>query len=204
MASTAARTARKRNPRGEGERLRSALMDAARELLLEHGNADALSIRNITARAGVSPTALYLHFADKEELLGAVCDEAFEEFGGYINAAAAAHAADPREQILAMGEAYVAFAQQRPGVYRILFATPGRFGMTPGPNEKDPGIQALDALIAAAAKCLPPGHDPRAAALQLWTAMHGYVSLRQVMPDFEWPSSSEFLHAMSVAALGAP
>lgn len=194
---------RKRNPRGEGERLRSALMDATRELLLEHGTTDALSIRSITAHAGVSPTALYLHFADKEELLRAVCDEAFEEFATFLASAADEYADDPREQILAMGEAYVAFAQQRPGVYRILFATPGRFGGAPGSPDEDPGMTALDALIAAAAKCVAPGHDPRAAALQLWTAMHGYVSLRQVLTEFDWPSSSEFLRGISLAALGA-
>ena len=60
------------NPRGQGERLRTALLDAARDLLLELGDQSKLSVRAVTARAGVTPNALYLHFADKEALLRAV------------------------------------------------------------------------------------------------------------------------------------
>jgi AcrR family transcriptional regulator len=51
-----ASTTRSRNPRGQGERLRAALMDAARDLLLELGDQDKLSVRAVTARAGVTPT----------------------------------------------------------------------------------------------------------------------------------------------------
>ena len=64
--------ARKRNPRGQGDQLRAALMEAARDLLLELGDQDKVSVRAVTARAGVSPNALYIHFATKDELLSAV------------------------------------------------------------------------------------------------------------------------------------
>ena len=78
---------RPRNPRGQGERLRTTLMDAARELLLELGDQDKLSVRAITARAGVSPNALYLHFADKDELLSALMIASYKELRDFLRAA---------------------------------------------------------------------------------------------------------------------
>ena len=197
------RAARQRNPRGEGERLRRALMEATSELLLEHGTADSLSIRSVTARAGVSPTALYLHFTDMDELLRAVCDEAFEELGTFLRDAAVAHE-DARAQLQAMGEAYFEFAQKRPGLYRILFATPGRLGLNfpPGKPSEDPGMAAFEVLVLATARCLGDGADPLPVALQLWTALHGFVSLRAVLPVFGWPSNEEFLRGLYGAHLG--
>ncbi len=203
--SSAAST-RKRNPRGEGERLRAALMEATVELLLEHGSADQLSIRGVTSRAGVSPTALYLHFSDKDELIRAVCDEAYEELGDFIMQAAASRDGDPRAQLEAMGEAYIAFARQRPALYRVLFATPGRLGGTTRPRHEDPGARALDALVETTARCIEDGRDPLGVALQLWTGLHGFVSLRMVMSQpghsKQWPSDEAFLGALVRAHLG--
>jgi AcrR family transcriptional regulator len=150
-AGAIAAETRTRNARGEGERLRAALMEAAAELMLEHGSAERLSIRSITARAGVSPTALYLHFTDKEELLRAVSAEAFEELGRYLREAAAVHPDDPAARLRAMGEAYISFAQERPGHYRILFATPGRVAASvpARPSDADAGTRVLAQLVSS-------------------------------------------------------
>jgi AcrR family transcriptional regulator len=189
--------ARPRNARGEGERLRAALMEATGELLLEQGSSERLSIRAITARAGVSPTALYLHFADKDELLGAVCDEAFAELRDYLRAASAAHE-EPRAQLRAMGEAYITFAFERSGHYRILFGTSGRLSSAGvvEPAAEDPGMDAFAELLGATARCIGAQADPRPVALQLWTALHGFVSLRSVLPNFGWPGREEFLQQL--------
>jgi len=205
MSTTARR--RKRNPRGEGERLRAALIDACGELLLERGTADGLSIRAVTARAGVSPTALYLHFADLDELLRTVCDEAFEELVAFLVEAASHEDGDPRRTLRAMGRAYIDFADQRPGLYRILFATPAR-GLAPPEGGEDPGIAAFDALVAATRGCVARGVDAEAAAVQLWTGLHGYVALRSVMPKVKpglpWPAPDEFLDGLLAGHIGAP
>jgi AcrR family transcriptional regulator len=196
---------RKRNPRGEGERLRASLIEATGELLLERGDADGLSIRAVTARAGVSPTALYLQFAGMEELLLAVSDEAFEDLGGYMRAALEERGEDPRARLQAIGEAYVRFAEQRPGHYRILFATPGRDGRKELLGEEDKGVgkEVFGLLVASTADCLPEGSDPMPVALQLWTALHGYVSLREVMPGFPWPDVTDFVLGCHEAHFGA-
>lgn len=195
--------ARKRNARGEGERLRAALMDATTELLVERGSAEGLSIRSITSRAGVSPTALYLHFPGKEELLWAVCDAAFEELLAYMRDADAAHEGDPRAQLQALGEAYVRFALQRPSLYRVAFETPVPLG---GDAEAlpadDPGMLAFGLLVRAAGRCLPAGRDARTVALQLWAALHGFVTLRAMMPKFAWPETGAFLAELFDAHIG--
>ncbi len=200
--------ARKRNPRGEGERLRTALMDAASELLLERG-VEALSIRAVTARAGVSPTALYLHFADMGELLGAVCDAAFEDLRSFLLQAEAAHRGDPRAQMQAMGHAYVRFALERPGHYRILFGTALAPSAAATPHggaaggDDAPGKQAFQDLVRATTRCLAPGVDPRPVALQIWTGLHGFVSLRAAMPNYEqWPDADTFLTQLYAAHVG--
>jgi AcrR family transcriptional regulator len=199
--------ARERNPRGQGERLRAALIESAIDLLADVQNVDALSIRAVTSRAGVTPTALYLHFADKQELLRAVCDEAFEELFAYLDQAAASKDGDPRAQLEAMGAAYIDFAHQRPALYRILFATPGRFSGGERPPEEDPGKRALTALVDVTARAMPDNPDPLGVALQLWTALHGFVSLRSVQPEIDqkmrWPSDEEFLRQLTRAQLGA-
>jgi AcrR family transcriptional regulator len=210
MASTVSSrkraSTRKRNPRGEGERLRASLIEATGELLLEHGDADGLSIRAVTARAGVSPTALYLQFAGMEELLQAVSDEAFEDLGSYMRAALESAGDDPRARLQAIGEAYVRFAEQHPGHYRILFATRGREGRLENLRAQDDGVgkEVFELLLACTADCLPEGSDPRPVALQLWTTLHGYVSLREVMPGFEWPDVTDFVLQCHAAHFGAP
>ncbi len=197
---------RKRNPRGEGERLRAALMEATVELLLERGSSDQLSIRAVTSRAGVSPTALYLHFADKQELLRAVCDEAFEELIAFLEQAAAEADGDARAQLEAMGLAYLKFARHRPALYRVLFATPGRFGGGERPPEQDPGKRALEALVEVTTRAVPDDPDPLGVALQLWTGLHGFVSLQSVMPEIgqkmRWPSDEDFLRGLTRSHLG--
>src|SRR4051812_28777104 len=116
QAGAASKPPRARNARGEGERLREALMDAAGELLVEGTSAEALSIRGITARAGVTPTALYLHFADKQELLQALVARGYEELLEVLSEAESG-GRDPRAQLKAMALAYIAFGLQRPQLY---------------------------------------------------------------------------------------
>jgi hypothetical protein len=99
----------------------------------------------------------------------------------------------------------VRFAEQRPGHYRILFATPGRDGRVEHLGAQDTGVgkEVFGLLLACTADCLPEGSDPMPVALQLWTALHGYVSLREVMPGFPWPDVTDFVRRLDTAHLGA-
>jgi AcrR family transcriptional regulator len=231
-ASTSRPSRRARNPRGQGQRLRTALIDAAIALLAELEDVEALSIRAVTARAGVTPTALYLHFADKEELETAVKDRCFRELRRYVLTAEAQSGPDPRAQLKAMGHAYLDFAAERPGYYRALFHTRrasrpagseagGAPASAPGLAETEretdaapdagaaieiggppAGADAFGDLVRGVARCLPPGRDAFPTAFMVWAGLHGYTGLR-TMIHFPLPPADAYLRQLLDDHLGA-
>jgi AcrR family transcriptional regulator len=194
-----AKKGRSPNPRGQGDRLRAALLDAARDLLLELGDQSKLSVRAVTARAGVTPNALYLHFADKEALLSAVMTAGYTEFRAILQAAIP-ETSDPIEQLRAYGYAYLEFAAQRPGLYRVLFMTTIREGVPVpernGPTGEDEGVDAFNDFLAIVTRCLPNDADPFTRSAYIWAALHGYATLRQAIPTFPWPPEHEYVERM--------
>jgi AcrR family transcriptional regulator len=184
-------------------------MDAARELLLELGDQEKLSVRAVTARAGVSPNALYLHFADKDALLGAVMVAGYRELRAFLQAAVASED-EPTEQLRAYCHAYLAFARQRPGIYRVLFMTKIRAGVPVpargAPTGQDEGVDAFNDVLDIVTRCLPNEPDPFMQSAYLWAGLHGYVALRGVIPTFPWPAERDYVErmiALHVAPAGA-
>jgi AcrR family transcriptional regulator len=150
-------------------------------LLDRTGEPDRVTIRGVAAEVGVAPTALYLHFADRDELMVAVVEERFAEFRRSIDAADPG--GDPLDALVARGVAYVEFALAHPGHYRALF---GGFRL----SEERPdlaarcqaaGAPAFEALIEAVQRCLDAGRlqgsDPYPIAVGLWSMTHGYADL---------------------------
>jgi AcrR family transcriptional regulator len=191
---------RTRSQRGEGERLRRALLDAATEVLAETQDVDKLSVRTITARAGVSPTALYLHFADKDELTEAIKHHSFRALGAVLREAKQEQGDDAVAQLRAMGRAYLRFAREQPGPYAICFRTHG-FHTRPKVNQDidnahdGQGVagEVFGLLVATVAECLKGRADPFEISYLLWTAMHGRVTLIEAMPTFPFPDEDRFL-----------
>src|SRR4051794_27860964 len=109
---------RQRNRRGEGERLRVEILDAARRLLADHP-VEALSQRAVAREVGISPPALYLHFADRRALVWAVLEQLFAELARYTETAAAA--AKDGSPLRAWCLAYCRYGLENPGHYRLLF-----------------------------------------------------------------------------------
>jgi AcrR family transcriptional regulator len=186
--------ARERNPRGQGERLRTALIDAAIELLAEVQNVEALSIRAVTARAGVTPTALYLHFADKEALIEAVKERCFAELLAYPSEPEVP--GDPRANLESGCRAYIQFSVDRPGYYRVLFHTTR--GEVPSaiaePHHWPHGAaEALGQLIEAVRDCLPPDTDPVPPSMMIWAGLHGYIGLRRSIPSVPFAPPDEYV-----------
>src|SRR5215468_1634410 len=105
----------------EKEEVKQKILDAARELFVEHGY-EAVSMRKIAERIEYSPTAIYLHFKDKEAVLREICDA---DFGALAQGfATIARIADPRERLVATGNAYAEFGLTHPNHYRLMFMTP--------------------------------------------------------------------------------
>jgi len=197
---------RRRAPRGQGERLRDEILDAAERLLLESGDAEAVSIRAVADAVGVTPPSIYLHFEDKNELIFAVCEKHFARLDQVLEAAAA-RSTDPLESLRLRGRAYVRFGLDNPEHYRILFmgkpsATPESFD-----EERLRTSASFDHLVGAVRTCMDAGvipqQDPVFVAIGLWTAVHGLTSLLVAKPDFPWPDVERLAdHLCTVHVLG--
>ncbi len=109
----------KKNPYHHGD-LRDALIAAAL-VILKDKPAKNLSLREVARQAGVSHTAPYRHFEDKADLLAAVAEEGFIEFGRCLKAAVVAAKAEPIESLQATGEAYIRYALEHPIHFRVMF-----------------------------------------------------------------------------------
>jgi len=203
MATGAQRPARVRNQRGEGDRLRAALLEAAGDLLAEAQDIDELSVRAVTARAGVSPTALYLHFADKEELVVAVKTSCFEALGEVLRRAEAAYEGDPQAQLRAMGRAYLRFAREQPGRYAILFHTQ-HTPAQPRRKRRKPvvGLDVFELVVAAVARCRGDDADAFEIAVALWMALHGRALAVGALPGFPFPDEERFVDLLVERLVG--
>ena len=107
--------------------MRDEILDATTELLLETGHAKEVSIRSVAQRVGVTPPSIYLHFADKDALLDAVCARYFEKLDEEMQRAARDQATI-LEVLRAQGLAYVRFATETPELYRIATMGDGTQG----------------------------------------------------------------------------
>ncbi len=156
-------------------------MDAARRLFAEQGFA-AVSMRKIADAVEYSPTAIYLHFKDKEDLLRQVCNDDFAQFYA-VTAAAAVHR-NPVERVRHMGRAYVRFAVEHPNHFRRMFMDPPMVAMDDsdlaGRGDLSADGYALFKAQVKAAKASwrrPYSTDTELAAQVLWAAVHGVASL---------------------------
>jgi AcrR family transcriptional regulator len=193
---------RPRSPRGQGEQLRSDLLDSALRLLGAAGDPEDVSIRAVAKAAGVSPTAAYRHFEDRDDLLAAAVGRCFELFSVLLLRAIEG-VDDPFEALRRAGQAYVEFAQSDQGLYRALFTNPLHLDKDVG-DEDSPGHNAFDTLVGMVQACLDAGapargpggaDEPEATylAVQVWTWIHGLVDLRITHPTMPWPDTDVFL-----------
>lgn len=179
---------RTRNPRGEGGRLRADLIAAANAILEEDGSEDAVTLRAVARRAGVTPMSIYPHFADVGALLLEVVRQAFDGLAAALRQAGD-ESLPPAARLEAVCRAYVDYARAHPDRYRVMFGRHGRRrgeAMTaPRPIERLGGAEAFGLLVEAVART--GAADPTGQATAIWVAIHGMVSLRDAIPAFPWP-----------------
>ncbi|MGD1016388.1 MAG: TetR/AcrR family transcriptional regulator [Roseiarcus sp.] len=176
--------------------LRPALIAAAR-LLLDEGGPDSVGLREAARRVGVSPTATYRHFRDKDALLASVAAEGFREF-----ATALAQAGREGQPLSAMGAAYVDFALARPGMFRLMFS-PLIAKREAYPELREAADEAFAVLRRGVRSQAPQGEGVEAAALAAWSLVHGLVHLilDGVLPK---ESAQVFKSAILAPPKGAP
>jgi AcrR family transcriptional regulator len=120
--------------------LRERILATSRDLLDRDGVA-GLSMREVARQTGVTHQAPYHHFQDRESILAELVTRGFTELGRRLalaNDLAMTHG--KRAALLASGEAYVGFALEQPGVFRIMFrpdvCDPSRFPLVTEAGEK--------------------------------------------------------------------
>ncbi|MCV7065046.1 TetR/AcrR family transcriptional regulator [Mycolicibacterium farcinogenes] len=183
---------RRRAPRGSGELLRDQILDVTTELLLETGHAKAVSIRSVAQRVGVTPPSIYLHFADKDALLDAVCSRYFEKLDEEMQRVAADQLSTI-EVLRAQGHAYVNFARRTPELYRLATMGEGRPGSDVDTALNSSAFQHMRTAVQALMDegIYPPG-DATTMALELWTTAHGVAAILISKPYLPWGDVEEF------------
>jgi AcrR family transcriptional regulator len=143
--------------------LRPALLRAAEDVMAKQG-LDALKLRDVARRAGVSHNAPYRHFKDRDALLAALAEDGFRALGRALEGKSGNQ----------MGEAYVRFGLAHPARFRLMFG--GRLQLSEHPGLREASRHAYDALLQAvrARQDLP---DPELAAAAAWSLVHGLANL---------------------------
>lgn len=156
--------------------LRRALIDAALALVAEEASVEAISLRAIARRAGVTPGACYHHFCDRDALYATIAREGFEALA---DAQRAVEAPQPHARLAAMCAAYVRFALAHPTHYRLMFrASPSELQ---GDGAQLLGEVAMSTFttLAGAVGAARPGSDEetRRRAILAWATAHGAVEV---------------------------
>lgn len=162
--------------------LPKAVLRTAAQILEKEG-LEALSVREVARRAGVSHNAPYRHFPDREKLLEALAAEGFELLGEAL-------ASRPRRE---MGEAYVEFALAHPQRFRLMFG-----GLVKPANREARAYESLQKAFADLGE-----HAPYAAAAA-WALVHG---LSHLLLDghFEGRERKQFVRdVLSTVRFSAP
>ena len=183
--------------------LRSELVAAAHKLVQEEGY-EGLTIRKLAKRVGYAPMSVYSYFADKQDILFALAEDAFETLARRIEE----HPSDdPVEALQAVMTEYAAFGLGNPNEYRTVFMTektrPPEGRSFQEMHEANPAMKVLITRVEA---CVAAGKlqgDPRAIATMLWAVGHGTISLLITFPFYPFGDPQAFVKRMCDFQLAA-
>ncbi len=163
----------------EKEEMKRRILDAAKNLFLDQGF-EKTSIRNIADAIEYSPGTIYLYFKDKNELLLALHDEAFDGLEKSFEKTAPIK--EPFDQLIGMGFEYLKFAIDNPELYELMF-------LMSAPIEAlecrcdiwEDGYKVFNMLIQLIGKCQEDGYfknqKAEDLALTIWATMHGLATI---------------------------
>jgi AcrR family transcriptional regulator len=154
----------------------------------------------VAQRVGVTPPSIYLHFADKDALLDAVCARYFEKLDEEMQRVAADQPSTI-DVLRAQGLAYVRFAMKTPELYRI--ATMGEVRPDSDVDvtlNSSAFLHMRNSVEALMAEGIFPQGDSTTAALEMWAVAHGVAALLISKPHLPWGDVEEFADRVLAAA----
>ena len=168
----------------EKSETRDKILDAARELFVTEGY-EGVSMRKVAEKIEYSPTAIYVHFADKNELFRELCHQDYarlaEVFRGSVTSI------DPIERLIHIGTIYAEFGIHNPNHYKFMFMT-SHPGIEPDEEDREimgnPERDAYAFLKGAVQLAIDAGcfreefKDADIIAQTLWAGIHGVISLQ--------------------------
>jgi len=161
-------------PKTYDDELRRRLIVLAAEAIAV-GGPGSVAMRVLAKAADTSTNAIYAIFGSKDDLVTAVLEEAFESLGSAQRAALRTD--DSLADFAEMGRIYRRWALDHPTLYHVMF---GRRDLH-GPLSREQINVSMAPLLTAVERCIEDGFvrpvDPRLAAVSMWSAVHGAVSL---------------------------
>lgn len=181
--------------------LRAELVAAAHALVREEGY-EGLTIRKLATRVGYAPMSVYSYFADKQEILMALAEDAFIDLARRMRQN---RPRDPLEAVRAALAEYAEFGLGNPNEYRTVFMTEKQ----KPPAEKtfaemERGNPAFQVIMERVEACISAGKlkgDSRAIATSLWTVAHGAISLLITFPFYPFGDPKDYVMRIGDLAL---
>ena len=171
--------------------LRQEILDAARDILVRDGY-EGLSMRKVAEKIDYSPTAIYLHFKDRDELVFQVCEGLMAGLVRELHHLER-QTTDPLVGLRKGLRMYVDFGLTHQEHYTAAFIIPhastpdiqGRYNDPASMSGQAFGILVRMVTACVEKKKIPPA-DPLVTSRALWAAIHGITSLLITIPRFEW------------------
>jgi AcrR family transcriptional regulator len=167
----------------EKSETRDKILDAARELFISEGY-EGVSMRRVAEKIEYSPTAIYVHFKDKNQLFHELCSQDYARLAEVFQSSAMP--IDPVERLRQIGRTYIEFGVQHPNHYKFMFMTPHP-PLEPDDEEREkmgnPEVDAYAFLKWSVQQAISAGRlreelaDAELVSQTLWAAVHGVISL---------------------------
>ena len=178
-----------RKRKGEGHLRRAEILETAQRIFVRDGY-QAATIRRIAEEVGVSSTALYMYFRDKDEMLLEICESAFADLMAR-NQAIMATSGDGAVRVRLMLEAYLDFALANPNAYALAFDRPATelAARQDKAAAADLGRRCYALYESALTELGQAGRlrsSSEVTAQVLWASVHGLASLLITKSGFPW------------------
>ena len=188
------------------EQLRTAILEAARELFVRHGY-ESFSMRKLAEKLGCSHGTIYLHFKNKQQLFDFLVEDSFAQLSRALERLQHQKpGADPVCLLKEAGRIYVNFGRRNPNAYEFAFVI-----RRSGPVRTWKPHPAFAFLRNTIKACIEEERfrlmDVDTATQAMWAAVHGVTSLLIARPGFPWVPAEELISRVidsSVDSLLAP